>query len=234
MVEHSHPDADLILDLALGHLAGPERDGVAAHVADCPACRGELETLTGAVESTLAAVPRTEPSAEFSAAVVESLTVPEPGGVRGTEQPAGTGASAYEAARRMPPWVGVAAAAVLGLGVGSGLTLALDGGPGGAPPTQTPVATAAGAALTTDGGEQVGTVSRSWSQGEPVLVVDISAGEPGRSYLCRLALADGGTSDAGRWTLSPDRPNSWVIPDPGVHGVELVTDAGKVWSSATL
>ena len=69
---------------------------------------------------------------------------------------------------------------------------------------------------------------------EPVLVVDISAGEAGRSYLCRLALADGGTFDAGRWTLSPDRPNSWVIPDPGAAGVELVTDAGKVWSSATL
>ena len=243
MAEHMHPDADLILDLALGHLSGPDRDGVVAHVADCPDCRGELEALTGAVESTLAAVPRTEPSAGFSAAVLERLQTRGPMeraglglaglGLVGSELASSGEESAGGSRRRMPTWVGVAAAAVLGLGLGSGLTFALVDGPGGAPTTQTPVASA-GAVLRTDGGEQVGTVSRSWSQGEPVLVVDISAGEAGRSYLCRLALADGGTFDAGRWTLSPDRPNSWVIADPGAAGVELVTDAGKVWSSATL
>jgi hypothetical protein len=179
------------------------------------------------VESTLAAVPRTEPPAGFSAAVLERLRVQGAVEMRGPMEPMGA------PGRRMPAWVGVAAAAVLGLGLGSGLTLALVDGPGGAPTTQTPVV-AAGAALRTDGGEQVGTVSRSWSQGEPVLVVDISAGKAGRNYLCRLVLVDGGTSEAGRWKLSPDRPNSWVVADPGVAGVELVTDAGKVWSSATL
>ena len=164
VAEHMHPDADLILELAVGHLSGPDRDGVVAHVADCPDCRGELEALTGAVESTLAAVPRTEPSAGFSAAVLERLQTRGPMeraglemtglGLAGSEL-ARSGESAGGPRRRMPSWVGVAAAAVLGLGLGSGLTFALVDGPGGAPTTQTPVASA-GAVLRTDGGEQVG------------------------------------------------------------------------------
>ncbi|WP_109471125.1 hypothetical protein [Ornithinimicrobium cavernae] len=218
-----HPDPDLVLDLALGQLGGPQRDAVVAHVADCALCRADLEALSAAVEATLPAVPRTGPPPGFAARVLDRLDAERPTVRAGTR----------DGRARQRWWLGVAAAAVLGLGVGSGLTLALTGPPDGAPTTEVPVASA-GVALTTADGTRVGTVSRSWSSGEPVLVVDVSSGQPGRSYLCRVRLEDGGTEDVGRWTLSPDRPNSWVVPDPGVAEVEMVTDSGKVWSSATL
>lgn len=217
MVESQHTSPDLLLDLALGHLTGPERDLVMDHVRDCAVCRDELAALSAAVEGTLAAVPRTEPAPGLATSVLSRIGVRE----------------ATEPRPRVPRWVGVAAAAVLGLGLGSGVTLALGDGPGGAPATEVPVQSAA-LPLTTADGDHVGTVSRSWSEGEPVLVVDVSSGQAGRSYLCRLVLEAGGTQDVGRWTLSPDRPNSWVVPDPGVTTVELVTDSGRVWSSATL
>lgn len=241
MTEHPlatpHPDPDLVVDLALGHLSGPRLDEVVAHLADCPVCRADLDELSVAVAAALPAVPRAEPPPGFTAGVLDRL------GMAGTERvvPLPTG-------RRVPRWAGVAAAAVIGLGTGVGLTLAVGDGLGGAPATQQPPAAgqdvdtgggdgpavSSGAALLTDDGARVGTVSRSWSRGEPMLVVDIASGEPGRSYLCRLHLADGGTQDAGRWTLDADRPNSWVIPDPGVTAVDLVSDSGTVWSSATL
>ena len=224
MVESQHPDPDLLVDLALGHLQGPTRDDVLSHVADCSVCREELDELTAAVEETLAAVPRSEPPPGLAAGVLARSGAPESSG---DELGAGAGSRS-----RMHAWVGIAAAATLGLGVGAGLTMALDDRPG-APATEQPVQSA-GVALTTADGSRVGTVSRSWSSGEPVLVVDVSAGEPGRSYLCRLRLEGGGTEDVGRWTLSPDRPNSWVVPDPGAAAVELVADSGNVWSSATL
>lgn len=217
MAESQHTSPDLLLDLALGHLTGPGRDEAMTHVADCASCRAELADLSVAVEGTLAAVPRTEPPPSLAASVLGRIGVGE----------------AAARAPRVPRWVGVAAAAVLGLGVGSGVTLALGDGLGGAPATEQPVQSA-GLPLTTADGDRVGTVSRSWSEGEAVLVVDVSSGQPGRSYLCRLVLEAGGTQDVGRWTLSPDRPNSWVVPDPGVTTVELVADSGRVWSSATL
>lgn len=247
-----HPGEDLILDLALGHLAGPERDAVIGHVADCPACRRELEMLSGAVESTLAAVPRTDPGPAFTDAVMSRLESlgganaarPEvlagrtdAGGVsvvgtQGSDEQPHRRASG--AARRAPAWAGIAAAAVLGIAAGSGLTLALSEDRSAVPDTERVAPVVSGVPLTTSEGTAVGTVSRSWSQGEAVLVVDVAEGEVGRRYVCRLTLADGQTMDVGEWTLSPDRPNSWVVPDPGVESVELVTDSGQVWSTATL
>ncbi|NLG21463.1 MAG: hypothetical protein GX555_08565 [Actinomycetales bacterium] len=254
-----HPDPDLVVDLALGHLTGPHRDAVVAHVADCPVCRADLGALSVAVEAVLPAVPRAEPAPGFTAAVLDRLGVTGDATSQGGAVAQKGGAAARQGdaaarplprARRLPAWAGIAAAAVLGLGTGAGLTLALGDGLGGAPATQPPPVTdqqvasddiltegpalSSAAALLTGDGERVGTVSRSWSQGEPMLVVDIASGEPGRSYLCRLHLMDGGTQDAGQWTLDPDRPNSWVIPDPGVTAVDLVAESGNVWSSASL
>lgn len=215
-----HPEPDLVVDLALGHLTGPQRDAVVAHVADCPGCREDLEALSVAVEAALPAVPRTEPDPGFTAAVLDRISMP----------------TAHHAPpahpRRRPAWAGLAAAAVLGVVAGSGLVLALVDREGSTPEVSGQLAS--GVPLTTGEGSEVGTVARSWSDGEPVLVVDIAGGEPGRSYLCRLHLPDGQTHDVGRWTLSPDRPNSWVVPDPGALVVELVSESGTVWSTATL
>lgn len=227
MAESQHVSPDLLLDLALGHLPGPERDEAIAHVSDCDGCSGELAALSAAVEVTLAAVPRTEPPPHLAGKILAQIGVSDSAG------PAARVRETAQSRARVPRWVAVAAAAVLGLGVGSGLTLALGDGPGGAPATEQPVQSA-GQPLTTTDGDRVGTVTRSWSDGEAVLVVDVSSGQSGRSYLCRLVLEAGGTQDVGRWTLSDDRPNSWVVPDPGVATVELVTESGTVWSSATL
>lgn len=223
MVEH--PDPDLIVDLALGHLTGPQQDELLAHVVDCTPCHDDLEGLTTAVEGALAAVPRTDPPAGFATRVLQRLE---------DESPSRSGRPASpERARTRSRWIGIAAAAVLGLGAGAGLTAALAERPDGTPATHQPVASQGAPLLTTDGAA-VGFVSRSWSAGEQVLVVDVSGGEPGRSYLCRLGLRDGGTEDVGRWSLSPDRANSWVVPDPGADTVELVSDSGSIWSTATL
>lgn len=228
-----HPDPDLVLDLALGHLAGPQRDAVASHLGDCAACRADFDDLSAAVESTLAAVPRTEPRPGFAASVLDRLDPPVPAALPGRPQ----GGRPGRGRPGMPAWVGVAAAAVVGLGVGTVGTLALRDGLDGAPGTEVPAAqplAASGSALTTADGTVVGTVSRSYGEAGPMLVVDITGGEPGRSYLCRLRMADGATEDVGRWTLSPARPNSWVVADPGAEAVELVSDSGNVWSSASL
>ncbi|USQ79835.1 hypothetical protein NF556_19965 [Ornithinimicrobium faecis] len=235
-----HPDPDLVLDLALGHLSGPERDEVLTHVADCTSCQNDLDGLTTAVEASLAAVPRTDPPAGFATRVLQRLEDESPSRTdnaperhhsarRSLAGPAVT----PERSHRTPAWIGIAAAAVLGLGAGAGLTAALIERPDGAPATEQPVASQGSPLLTADG-DTVGFVSRSWSEGDPVLVVDVSGGDPGRSYLCRLGLDDGGTEDVGRWSLSGDRPNSWVVPDPGATTVELVSDSGATWSTATL
>lgn len=259
-----HPEPALVLDLALGHLTGPERDPVVAHLADCPVCRADLDALSVAVEVALPAVPRAEPSPGFTSAVLDRLGVAGPGS-GAAEQTAGPGSGRDASAqppsatpstpsttsRRLPAWVGIAAAGLIGLGAGAGLTAALGDGVGGAPATEPPVAeesptgdappeeesgpeVSSGVALVTGDGERVGTVSRSWSEGAPMLVVDVTSGEPGRSYLCRLRMSDGTTEDVGRWTLDADRPNSWVIPDPGATEVDLVAESGAVWSTATL
>lgn len=220
-----HPDHDLVVDLALGHLTGPEQDEVLAHVVGCTRCSEDLSELTAAVESTLAAVPRTDPPTGFAARVLERLETEGPEHIGSAVRPDRT--------RRSTRWVAVAAAAVLGLGAGAGLTAALVERPGGAPVTEQPVSSSGSALLTADG-TAVGVVSHSWSQGEPVLVVDVSGGQPGRSYLCRLGLRDGGTEDVGRWSLSTDRPNSWVVPDPGADTVELVSESGTTWATSTL
>lgn len=229
MAEHPHPD--LVLDLALGHLAAPERDALAGHLSGCPACRAELDELSAAVESTLAAVPRTEPRPGFAASVLDRLDPPV------STQPPRAPEQGRPERPRVPAWVGVAAAAVLGLGVGTVGTLALGDGLGGAPGTEVPAAqplATNGSVLTTADGTAVGTVSRSYGEAGPMLVVDITGGKPGRSYLCRLRMADGATEDVGRWTLSPERPNSWVVVDPGAEVLELVSESGNVWSSASL
>ncbi len=122
-----------------------------------------------------------------------------------------------------------------GLLAGVGLTLGLTAQE--EPPETGTVTTAAGVvALTTSAGESVGQVSRSFAQGEPVLVVEVTDGPVGNRYLCRLVLADGQTQAVGEWDLDAERPNSWVVPapEPGVARVELVGESGAVWSSADL
>ena len=121
-----------------------------------------------------------------------------------------------------------AAAAVLGVAAGAGATAYL--GDRAEPPT--PWA----APLVTADGTTVGHAAPSYDDRGDVLVVDVTGGEDGRTYTCRLRLRDGSTRDVGTWELAADRPNSWVVPvgDGEVERVELVAESGRTWASAEL
>ena len=69
-----------------------------------------------------------------------------------------------------------------------------------------------------------------------VLVVSVSRAPVGVPYTCRVRLAEGETRELGRWEASDPDGGTWVVPAPqgDLNGIELVTDSGAVWSSASL
>lgn len=216
-----HPDEDLLVGLALGHADPAARQRATDHLALCGACRRSYDELAGAVEAVLPAVPRLSPPPGFEAAVLDRLDAarggrPEPGG------------AATPAVRRRTVLL-AAAAALTGAVAGAGATAYLrrDGDP----------VPAWAAPLVTGDGTRVGLVARSYAEDGPALVVDVTGGPAGRSYLCRLRLADGTVRDVATWSLADDRPNSWVVAVPDgseVAAVELVGGDDVVWASAQL
>lgn len=237
MTEHQHPEGDRILELALGEVTGPDRDALTAHLAGCPSCRQDYDELAAAIEHTLAAVPRVGPPPDFEQRVLQRLHSDVAAAAAQGARPARSPRQGRSSGRARPwrPVLGTAAAVLVGLLAGVGLTLGLTAD--AEPPATEAVATVAGmAALTTSAGDAVGHVSRSFADGEPVLVVEVTDGPVGNRYLCRLVLADGRTQAVGEWDLDAERPNSWVVPapEPGVARVELVGESGAVWSSADL
>lgn len=215
-----HPDEDVLVDLALGHAGPPVRQRAIDHLAVCGSCRRDYDELAGAVEAVLPAVPRLAPPPGFEARVLARLDAERDG------TPAAAGAGRV-VGRRTVLWA--AAAAVVGAVAGAGATAYLR-------QEEDPVPTWAAPLLTADG-TRVGLVSRSRASGAPALVVDVTDGPVGRSYTCRLRMADGTAQDVGTWSLADDRPNSWVVPLPEgqeVGGVELVADGGTVWATAQL
>jgi hypothetical protein len=83
----------------------------------------------------------------------------------------------------------------------------------------------------------VGLVQESRHDGQPVLVVTVADGDAGAYYECRLVLADGTRQPAGSWALDDAGGGSWVITlpeDSHVVGVEMVTEAGDRWATATI
>jgi hypothetical protein len=87
----------------------------------------------------------------------------------------------------------------------------------------------------TDDGRVVGRVLSSWVDDEEVLVVRITDGPPGVRYVCRLRLDDDSTTPAGEWVVPDSGTATWITPsDPHAASIELVTDSGKVWSTASL
>ena len=101
------------------------------------------------------------------------------------------------------------------------------------PPAQV---AADGPALLTRDGSRVGTVLDTRYDGQPVLAVTLTAGRVGARYDCQLILADGSRQPAGSWVLRQPSGTTWLIdrPDARVTGLELVTDTGKTWATATL
>jgi hypothetical protein len=210
----SHMSYDALVALALDD--AEERDrSPQGHLIRCGRCRGDYDELVAGVEDVLTATPRIDPPPGFDQRVLAAM-----GLVDGVTSPRRT-------PRRRAALL--AAAAVLGALLGVGGTVAwnaLDG------PAESPGGALA-ASLDTATGESVGSVTPSYLEGEPVLVVRVHDGVVGKTYECVLVLEDGRTQVAGSWVMaSPEA--TWVVPAPrsGVDAVRLVTGEGQVWSTA--
>lgn len=215
-----HLSEDALIELALDDVddtTSLRRDELLRHLLDCDTCRGSYDSIQATLDSTLAAAPRLDPPPGLDSAAVAAITAESAARSRGRRLPGGT-----------TLWL--AAAVVLGIALGAG-------GVALAPPDTHPGVTGNTALLRTGDGDLVGTVSASAVDGEPVMVVGVSDAPVGKPYTCRLVLADGSDVDAGRWRTRTEQGWTWVVrvpDDADVVGVELVSDAGTVWSSATL
>lgn len=220
-----HASYDALVDLALddpGDRSAGERDvGVLQHLARCGSCRSRYGEVVAAIEQVLPATPRIDPPPGFDRAVLTAIGMDaEPPATRSVGTPARWRRASL-----------VAAAAVLGVLLGVGGTLAwtaLDD------PADRPSSTVA-AILDTPEGDAVGSVTRSYLEGEPVMVVRVDDGVVGMEYECVLVLDGGRTRPVGSWVMeSPEA--TWVVPVPpsGVDAVRLVTAEGRLWSAAEL
>lgn len=221
----THPDEDLLVEVALGHADASDREDVAGHLALCAVCRQNYLDLAGSVELVLPAIPRVATPPTFEARVLDRLAQ------EGQAPASAAGVPRRNVTRRTVLWA--AAAAVLGVAAGAGATAYLG------QEEDAPAAPWAAALITADGTE-VGRVSPSHGEGGALLVVEVqvevTGGPAGRRFTCRLRHTDGSSEDVAVWSLADDRPNSWVVadPGPGLAAVELVAEGGVVWASAQL
>ncbi|MGH3518422.1 MAG: hypothetical protein ACRDQ7_13595 [Haloechinothrix sp.] len=222
-----HPAEDLLIELALDDVARPQRDEVMSHISGCEQCRSSYDTIAGTIDRMLPAAPRTEPRPGFDGIVVAAL---------GLEAGEHADLQRRRSARRKRRVLQLAAAAIIGIVLGAGATILTTGLSLFSGQESVLALTANSALLRTGDGETVGTVATSMVDGQPVVVVGVSRALVGVDYRCRLLLADGRRVDAGTWTARTEDGWTWVVraPENDVVGLELVTSAGKVWSSAKL
>ena len=232
-----HPDEDLLLDLALSDLDQQQRDALTGHLALCDPCRADFAAITDSVDHVLAAAPRVAPPAGFSRSVLAAMGMPghdSPTPIE--EQTLGRvvdlPGTVRQRGQRWPRLLvaAVAASVALLLGVAGGVALTTA--------RQAPAAQVAadGPALVTRDGGRVGTVLDTRYDGQPVLAVTLTAGRVGVRYDCQLVLADGSRQSAGSWVLRQPSGTTWLLdrPDAKVTGLELVTETGTTWATATL
>ncbi|MET7697975.1 hypothetical protein [Streptomyces sp. NPDC005485] len=208
-----HPDEDELIALALGTLPD-EQSALLVHLTTCPACRTVYDEISGAVDAVLPAAPTVAAPAGFDAKVLERIEVRRP---------------APRRSYRIP--LLVAAAAAMGVGLGAVATTIADQNP---PSSVT--ASDHGALLVSRGGSTVGTVEPSYVDNHRVVVMQITDGPPDTHYHCRLVLKDGTRHDAGQWWTPSSGRATWITYGAAatIDRVELVNDAGQVWSSADL
>ena len=210
-----HPSEDELIELALGSQSSDSEAAILQHLNACLTCRATYDEILRSVDATLPASPGIAPPAGFEVRALERIGIRHPTPARPS--------------RRVP--LLVAAAAAAGILVGGVGTVAIRG-------ADSPPSTAAvegESTLRTADGADVGSVLLSIYEGQAVLVMRIADGAPGMYYACRLRLDDGSALDAGEWTLPASGSAVWIVPAPsGVSAVELVTDSGKVWSTAPI
>ena len=200
-----HPGEELLVALALDDLPASEAAGLSRHLGGCARCTAEYQAVSRSIEAALAAAPAQAPPAGFETRVLAQFGRPR---------------------SRRTTWL-VAAAAAVALAVGTMLGAVLS--PGSDP------AQLAGAELVTTSGEGVGTVIPSRYDDDPVLVMQVHDARPGTQFECRLRFPDGHTEDAGYWTVPASGWGVWVARGAtGASAVELVSDEGAIWSTATL
>jgi hypothetical protein len=214
-LQSNHPTEDELLELSLGSLSSDSEAAILQHVNTCLPCRASYDEISRTLDAALPASPAAAPPIGFEARVLDRIGIVEP--------------SRPRAARRTPMLV--AAAAVAGLLVGGVTTAVIRTSDSPSPPS----ATSDADPLNKADGAPVGSVLQGRYEGQDVLVMHISDGVPGMHYTCRLRLSDGSARTTGEWTVPPSGKAVWIIPEPsGVAGVELVTDSGAVWSTASI
>jgi hypothetical protein len=222
-----HPDEEVLIDLALSDVDERQRDDLTRHLAECALCRAEYASIADAVDHVLAAAPHVDPPAGFSQSALIAMGIGERAGeLTGFLRRLARGGRPRVA-------LAVAAAVAFGLVVGAAGSVAVlqDRGQAGE------VLVAAGTPLLNSEGVAVGSVQESRHDGQPVLVVTVIDGEAGASYACHLVLADGTREPAGSWALDDVGGGTWVITQPDdaqVVRVEMVTDTGAPWATATI
>lgn len=70
--------ADALAEVATGAASGPDRARVLAHLAECPACRHELEELTRVADDVLLVAPEHDPPAGFEGGVLARIAALTP------------------------------------------------------------------------------------------------------------------------------------------------------------
>lgn len=210
-MDENHLTEDELIALALGDLH-PEQAPELRHLSSCQACRTAYDDLSQTIDSVLPAAPALAPPAGFDARVLDRIEIRPP------EQ---------RRSYRIP--LLVAAAAIIGISMGAiGARTLLD--------QETITASDNGAVLVTAKGSTVGTVEPSQAGGQQVVVLQVTDGRPGTRYTCRVRLDDGTARDAGEWVMPESGHATWIVPgsSTSMGRVELVTDDGRVWSSARL
>jgi anti-sigma factor RsiW len=213
-----HPDDELV-ELALGDVDEPRRSQLIRHLVDCAQCRTAYDAIAIAVDAVLPAAPEIAPPVGFDQRVLTRI---------GAVSAAATEAPQRPARRRR--LVIAAAAAVLAILLGGVVAVSQWGGSDQSEPPLAGDATL----LRTSDGDVVGTVAVTSIEDEPVVVVAVSDPVVGVPYTCRVLLESGRMVDAGRWTVDEPEGHTWIThaPPGEITGMELVTDDGRVWSSA--
>lgn len=219
-----HPDEDELIALALDTLPGEPAD-LLRHLAGCPACRSTYDDISASVDAVLPAAPAAAAPPGFDARVLDRLELRVP-----SAQGAGPHPSGARRSYRIRLLVAAAAAAGICLGAAGAVLLDHESAP-------VQVATSDhGALLVTRSGATVGIVEPSRYGDDRVMVMQITDGRPGAHYTCRFLLKDGSTRAAGQWWMPSSGQATWIAYGAAdtVDRVELVTDDGRVWSSAEL
>ena len=189
-----HCDEDELAVIALGEPAGPDDE---AHLQQCSRCRSRLDQLTAVVSTARTVTDRDEPTLP-PAAVWNAIT---------TELGLGS-ATPLPTRSRRSPWPLVAAAAAIGLVVGTGVTA------GVLARTETPATVVAQAPLApVAGATATGEATVEQGPDGPVLRVSVSGLAPVEDgyYEVWMATPDTATMVA-IGTLNPGQDATFALP----------------------